>query len=65
MKTYEYIMQPLTEVLASWVNAAGNNKKCTKKLTTYRKVLTDHHSMNSGPRTHLLTAAYMSRVDSL
>jgi hypothetical protein len=65
MKTYEYIMQPLIEVLASWVNAVHNNKKCTKNLTTYRKVLSDDRSMNSEPQSHLLAAAYMSRVESL
>jgi hypothetical protein len=62
---YEYIMQPLTEVLASWVNVVGNNQNCRKKLTTYRKVLTDHRSMNSEPQSHLLIVAYMSRVESL
>jgi hypothetical protein len=65
MKTYKYIMQPLTKVLASWVNAAGNNQKCTKKLPTYRKVLTDRRSMNLKPRSHLLTAPYLSQVESL
>jgi hypothetical protein len=65
MKTYEYIMHPLTKVMASWVNAVGNNKKYTKNLPTYRKVLTGHRSMNSEPRSHLLAAPYMSRVESL
>jgi hypothetical protein len=55
----------MNEVLASRVNAAGNNKKCTKKLPTYRKVFTDHRSMNSEPQIHLLAAAYMSQVESL
>jgi hypothetical protein len=58
-------MQPLAEVLASWVNVARNNQKCTKHLTTYRKVITDHHSTNLEPRRHLLVAAYMSRVESI
>jgi hypothetical protein len=36
-----------------------------KKLTTYRKVLIDHRSMNLEPRIHLLAVAYMSWVESL
>jgi hypothetical protein len=65
MKTYEYIMQPLTEVLASWVNAACNKQKCTKNLPTYRKALTEHRSMNSEPQSQLLYVAYMSQLESL
>jgi hypothetical protein len=40
-------------------------RNAQKNLTTYRKVLTDHRSMNSEHRSHLLTVAYMSRVESL
>jgi hypothetical protein len=39
--------------------------KNVQKIPTYRKVLTDHHSMNSEPQSHLLATAYMSQVESL
>jgi hypothetical protein len=61
----EYIVQPLTEVLASWANAIGNDKKCTiKTLITYKRVLVDHHSKNLELWSHPLTAVYMNQVES-
>jgi hypothetical protein len=58
-------MQPLNEVLASWANAEGNNKKCTiKNLITYKRVLTDHHSWNLEIRSHPLTAIYTNETES-
>jgi hypothetical protein len=58
-------MQPLTEVLASWANAAGNNKKYTiKNLITYKMALTDHRSKNLELWSHPLTAIYMNQVES-
>jgi hypothetical protein len=58
-------MLPLTEVLASWVNAVGNNKKCTiKKLITYKRALTDHRSRNLELRSHPLAATYTSQAES-
>jgi hypothetical protein len=35
-----------------------------RKLPTYKKVLTDHRSMNLEPRSHHLTTTYMSQVES-
>jgi hypothetical protein len=58
-------MQPLNEVLASWANAEGNNKKCTiKNLITYKRVLTDHPSKNLELQSHHHTAIYMNQVES-
>jgi hypothetical protein len=36
-----------------------------KKLPTYKKVLTDHHSTSLELRSHLLVAVCMSQVESL
>jgi hypothetical protein len=47
-------MQPLTEVLASWANAAGNNKN----VITYKRSLIDHHSKNLELQSHPHAAIY-------
>jgi hypothetical protein len=55
---------PLAEVLASSANAAGNKQECTtKKLTTYKRVLTDHYSWNLELQSHPLTVVYTGRVE--
>jgi hypothetical protein len=40
------------------------NKYVQQKLPTYKRVLTDRHSKCLELRSHLLVAAYMSRVES-
>jgi hypothetical protein len=57
-------MQPLTEVLASWADAARNKKNVQQELPTYKKVLTNHRSKSLELQSHLLAAACMSRVKS-
>jgi hypothetical protein len=58
-------MQPLTEVLASWANAGGNNKKCTvKNLITYKSALTHRRSRNLELRSHRLIATYTNQAES-
>jgi hypothetical protein len=52
-------------VLASWANAAGDNKKCTiKNLITYKRALTDRHSRNLELWSHPLAATYMNQAES-
>jgi hypothetical protein len=56
-------MQPLTKVLASRADAAGNEQKMyNKNLPTYKRVLTDYRSKSLELQSHLLAVACMSRV---